>query len=467
MAGRKTSRPDDETEAAAIAAAPPVDAGPERVEEPERLEEAEILDTPDPAPSATDTDLPETRIEAGAQPEPAAEPEPAPLMFEAPENPLPPPPQETRAPGKAPEHEMKEPAAPPAPVRRSPLWPVLGGVVAAGLGFGLAQVVPQGWPLAGIEGLESRVAAQDARLGSLSSELAAAQSAIAALPEPADISMPDLEPLADRLASVEGRLANLPAPPADPSARLDRIEARLTVLEELPPPSEGQNGADPAALLALQRDLAGLRDELEAQKAAQAQIAADMAEAAAAARLALAEAETEAARLRAEAEASARDALTRAAMGRVLAALDSGAPLAAPLDELVAGGQTVPEELLAAAEGVPTLAELRASFEEPARAALDASLRADESGDITDRLGNFLRSATGVRSLTPREGDDPDAILSRAEAAVAAGDIPAALTEISALPEPGQAAMSAWVAQAEMRLRATEAAAALAAAVEG
>ncbi len=48
-------------------------------------------------------------------------------------------------------------------------------------------------------------------------------------------------------------------------------------------------------------------------------------------------------------------------------------------------------------------------------------------------------------------GDDPDAILSRAEAAVGSGDLTTALTEISALPAEGQARMAEWVALATRR----------------
>jgi len=58
---------------------------------------------------------------------------------------------------------------------------------------------------------------------------------------------------------------------------------------------------------------------------------------------------------------------------------------------------------------------------------------------------------TGVRSLEPREGNDPDAVLSRAEAAVRAGDLGAALDEITALPDPGQAALADWAATAQTR----------------
>ncbi|MGB8622217.1 MAG: hypothetical protein WCD16_05310, partial [Paracoccaceae bacterium] len=75
-----------------------------------------------------------------------------------------------------------------------------------------------------------------------------------------------------------------------------------------------------------------------------------------------------------------------------------------------------------------------------------------------DRIGAFLRTQFGARSLTPREGNDPDAILSRAEAALNAGELKDALDEIATLPEAGQQAMSGWVAKAQKRADALAAA---------
>ena len=111
--------------------------------------------------------------------------------------------------------------------------------------------------------------------------------------------------------------------------------------------------------------------------------------------------------------------------------------------QLEQAGVAVPQALTA--EIVP-LDQLQASFADAARAGLGASLGAGDTGGSA--LGNFLRAQTGARSVEPREGGDPDAILSRADAAVARGDIAAALTEIDGLPEPGLAAMKGWTDQA-------------------
>jgi hypothetical protein len=78
-------------------------------------------------------------------------------------------------------------------------------------------------------------------------------------------------------------------------------------------------------------------------------------------------------------------------------------------------------------------------------------------------VGAFLRAQLGVRSLEPREGDDADAILSRAEAALAEGRLGDALAEIETLPEGARAAMSGWAAEATARRDALAAAEALSA----
>lgn len=78
-------------------------------------------------------------------------------------------------------------------------------------------------------------------------------------------------------------------------------------------------------------------------------------------------------------------------------------------------------------------------------------------------IGDFLRVQTGARSVEPREGDDPDAVLSRADAAVKAGDIKGALGLIATLPQAGQDAMSGWTGKAAVWVQAKDALTALAA----
>jgi hypothetical protein len=166
--------------------------------------------------------------------------------------------------------------------------------------------------------------------------------------------------------------------------------------------------------------------------------------------------DTRLAEVRAEAEAIALASARRAALLQLHSALDSGAPFAGALEVLA--DQSVPAVLLDnAGAGLPNLQQLRDAFPDAAREALDAALRANMGESWAERVSNFLRNQTGARSLTPREGGDPDAVLSRAEAALAEGDLNGALSEIAALPEASQAAMAEWLAQAQLRQAAVQA----------
>ena len=128
---------------------------------------------------------------------------------------------------------------------------------------------------------------------------------------------------------------------------------------------------------------------------------------------------------------------------------------------------TLPEVLTAAAEtGLPTLQNLQASFPDAARTALDVAMRADMGESWTERVGSFLLTQTGARSLIPRDGTDPDAVLSRAEAALRLGDLAKTISELNALPDVGLAALQSWLALANTRLAAQGAVAAFSATLE-
>ena len=80
-------------------------------------------------------------------------------------------------------------------------------------------------------------------------------------------------------------------------------------------------------------------------------------------------------------------------------------------------------------------------------------------------MTSFLRSQLGARSLVPREGNDPDAVLSRVEAAAREGRMSDALAEVEALPEEGRAELAEWVSQVQSRQEAVSAAHELSAAL--
>jgi hypothetical protein len=363
---------------------------------------------------------------------------------------------------ETPAEEVTDPPQTPAPAasplrevrveRKGGFLPmVAGGVLAAAAGYGVATyftVLPQQTPAPELLAtLQTRLAELEARpnpAAGLAEQLSALEARVAEIPPPAPA--PDLSGITTSLADL--------------GARIDGLEARFAALEATPADATGAPSAALAATVeALRRDIEGLKS---ANAAASEEIKAMAAEAEA--KLAAAEAEAEQAH--AESAAALQAAARKSAVGRIQAALESGGGFSDALAGLE--GLDVPAALSDMAEkGVPTRADLAQEFPPAARVALEASVRATMGNSLGERVSAFLRTTTGARSLAPREGADPDAVLSRAEAAVKAGDLPAALAEISALPEPGQAAMADWVEQARKRLAAEEATAALAASVEG
>lgn len=333
--------------------------------------------------------------------------------------------------------------APKPPQRKSRMLPyVVGGVILAAAGFGIAKyVVPYTGTGDAVAALQAQIDAQSAADAKLQSDLAA----VAARP------VPDTT-LAERVRALEVAVKSIPDTSALES-RLATLEDRLTAIEAA---SAGGEGAPAAALAAMNRELTGLKAALEAQKGAGSALTADIEAASAAAQT----------RLDA-AEAAAQSAARLAALSHIRASFESGAPLGPALEGLTSLGAKIPENLASAADGLPSLLSLQDGFTEPARAALDASIRADMGEGWTDRLSAFLRSQSGARSLTPREGTDPDAVLSRAEAALRDGQIKAALAELAGLPPAGAEAMAPWVADATRRLDAEQAIADLSAALNG
>lgn len=365
-----------------------------------------------------------------------------------------------------------EPAQPPAPPPArsggggSFVGMVLGGVLAAGAGFGLAQIVPQGWPFAPSGQSDSRLTQQAAEIEALKASVAE----LAARPAPdVDAALSALK------QEVEARFAALPAPP-DPAAAIDALsgkveadlgalQARLDAVEKASTGTDG--GASALAVAAFERDLAALRSRIDELAGGGSAAAGQIEQAVASARAELAAAVDQARQLEAQAADVARDARRDAALGRLSAALETGGPYASAVTELTEAGIEVPASLADHAEtGVPTLVDLQRDFTPAARRALDAALRADVGEGWGERLGTFLRTQTGARSLQPRAGDDPDAILSRADAALQAGDVALAFSELEALPEAARTALSDWMAEAQTREAAVAALASVAGAAD-
>lgn len=334
------------------------------------------------------------------------------------------------------------PAAAPAE-RRGFLGPVIGGIVAAGLGAGAVMLLlPQGWQRdgAGVQAFESRLAALENQtvatpdLGDLPGRVAALETEVAQV-STAEVEPVDLSPLTARLEALEAALAEA-APEAGDGPDLSPLLDRIAALE-------GRDVLQPDDLSALTDRIAALETDLPDLVArevgtATADLRAEFTE----------QAEEIAASAEDLAAAQAR-AEGIALLGELGLAADTGAPAAATLDQL-AQAQDVPARLDAFRAGLPTLGALQAAYPAAARAALAAAPPPEDAG-IGDRIGTFFRTQTGARSLAPREGASTDAILSRAEVAVRQGNLAGALDELASLPPEPAAAMANWRAQVETR----------------
>ncbi|MDG3041246.1 COG4223 family protein [Roseicyclus marinus] len=345
----------------------------------------------------------------------------------------------------------RAPAPQPAPQRGGLVPLVLGGVVAAGIGYGAAYMGLL--PTTGPASDTSQTTAIAEALATQAETLAALQAQVAELAATpasgAAASEIDLTPVTDQIGALAGQIESA-------TATLGSLADRVAVLEDRPVFS-GDITADSAAAL---EAATALEAELEAQRAAAEEQAATLQAAAEAAATAAAEAEAQAAAAVAEAEAQAAAALARAeadaALVQLQVALETGAPFA---DALAALGEVteVPPGLGdLAASGVPTLGALQADFPALARAALPRALQEAAGDSMGDRLGAFVMGQIGGRSVAPREGDDPDAVLSRIGAAIEAGELDTVLTELAALPEGAQAELAPWAAGVQARATAVD-----------
>jgi hypothetical protein len=349
-------------------------------------------------------------------------------------------------------------AAPPVQhiteVRKAGFMPLfLGGVIAAALGAGAiyysGALGEDGTDLAA---LEAALAAQTAEIEALKTELAGATEANAALEaQIAAIPSVDLSGLEASVGSLGETDSATQAELGTLSAALAETRARLAELEVQPIP---EAVIPEEATAAYERELAEMLATIEGRfndmQSAQAEELAKL-EGQITARL------DELAALQAEASATeeaaliaANKAAAQAAAARIAVALDSGEGFAEQLAVLnEKGGIDAPAVLAdTAADGVTTLSMLQQEFPPIARAVLanvDRNAGAEEgSGALT----SIILTQLGARSLAPHEGNDPDAVLSRAEAALNAGELETTLTELAALPEEAQPYVADWVALA-------------------
>jgi hypothetical protein len=264
------------------------------------------------------------------------------------------------------------------------------------------------------------------QVDAMAQQVGTLEARVARLEQRPSPAVPDLAPLTARVAALEQRP---PAPAPQPAAAPDLgpLEARIAALEQRKPPSLGPLEARIAALEAKQPADSQLTSRIDALEAAQRTSQAELAR-----------------RVDANDKLMSRVAQVQAAR----LALDAGQKL-----------REVPGMPAALARftntAPPTEASLRLSFPKAQRDALAAARPDTEGRPLLARLW-----AQAQDLVTIRQGDhvlvgDPDAgALERARAALEAGDLPGAVTEVGSLHGPAAQAMSGWLAEARALLEA-------------
>ena len=103
-------------------------------------------------------------------------------------------------------------------------------------------------------------------------------------------------------------------------------------------------------------------------------------------------------------------------------------------------------------QGVPTAAQLRQRFDRLAVSVLRAASAAKPDADVWDRIWARVSSLVTVRRVGEVEGEGAAAALSRAESALARGDLGEAAKQLNTLAGPARAAAEGWLADARARL---------------
>jgi len=316
---------------------------------------------------------------------------------------------------------------------------LLGGVAAGAIGYAVAYFQ------AGTSPAEDPEIVQ--QMNDFNDSLLALEERVTEIPDEFNAA-----PLAEAVNGLEDAQGQITDQLAALSDRIERVERQPnedgTLAESAVAGFEEEMQALRDQIATLQSNLQGMTDQAMAQ---------------------LSTTRDEAQAIEENAVAAAQAATRGAALARIQAALETGAPFSPALAELEATlDDSVPDALVAGAdEGVPTLAALQADYPPLAREALATARTEGVSGEETGGFGSFLRTQFDVRSVAPQEGDSVDAILSRAEGALREGRLNDTLAELASLPEPARAPLTDWTARAEARVSAVDAATTLSMQSEG
>lgn len=286
-------------------------------------------------------------------------------------------------------------AQPETASARSPIALLTLGWVGAGVAGGMvAQYANSGWPFDG-----SIFPARTAQVEYVTVDaVAAIEAQIALLAPRADVAMAadvqslraTVTDLAAQMAAFEARLADASGPSAEDIAQMQSDFERLS------------------STLGSVQEVVQTQEQLRQERAVATQTA------------------------------QARVALAHA--------LETGVPFEDVLADLEAVGMAIPDALRAAAvSGAPTVSSLTAEFPQMAREALAADRdQGSDGASAAQGVGQFLKKQLGLRSVTPKEGTSTDAVLSRMEGALRAGDLRQAAQEAEGLSGEAAQISAPW-----------------------
>ena len=257
-------------------------------------------------------------------------------------------------------------------------------------------------------------------------------------------------------SALSGELQGLGAGLGTLADRLNTLDERMSLLETTPSPDAPAEFAEVVSDLRgaaseaqaenarLGNQLSEAREQIQALRAENEGLSAELEELRAA--LALVEAD----------RGMSNEQMAARAGNAIAAALIQGKPFEADLAVLKeATGEDIPPALaLVSAEGAIPEMQLLKEFPDLARLALVDALKAKSDGNVGARAIDFVKLQLGARTVAPKEGDDPDAILSRAQAAVDESDLKSALVEVESLSGPASEVFKDWQRAARARVDA-------------
>jgi hypothetical protein len=333
--------------------------------------------------------------------------------------------------------DMGAPPEPPPPPSETPRsWPVGPHLIEAGLAGGAVAllVFAMLWLGGMFSGGDNRSAAPDPRIAVMEARL----RDMAARPATNAVDTKAVDELAARLAKLEAA----PRASANDAGFAEAIKNLQTRVEDTASATREARGRADAALLAA--DAARVAVERNNVEAMSNRIAA---------------LETAAKTLSsdvAKSLAAAGDRPLRAAVAAqaLRASVERGDPFAA---ELAAAKAAAPDpQALAALEpfaaaGLPSGVALAGQLSDLAPAMLRASNAPTPTGGFLDRLQANAERLVRVRPIDEAPGDDPAAVISRAQSKAARSDFAGALSELNALPANMRAPAEDWIQRVEAR----------------